>query len=64
MLKRNAEKEWKSLSEQFKAVTLIGPRQLGKTILSKYVRAEYKKYGQEGLSYGEVGKGIPMLPNL
>lgn len=37
MINREAEKELKNLSKQFKAVALVGPRQSGKTTLSKYV---------------------------
>jgi predicted AAA+ superfamily ATPase len=37
MIKRDAEKELRSLAKQFKAVAITGPRQSGKTTLAKYV---------------------------
>jgi uncharacterized protein len=37
MIKREAEKRLKSLSKQFKAVALVGPRQSGKTTLARHV---------------------------
>ena len=37
MIHRKAEKELRSLARQFKAVALTGPRQSGKTTLSRYV---------------------------
>ncbi len=37
MIKRNAEKELRILSKQFKAIAIVGPRQSGKTTLARYV---------------------------
>ena len=37
MIPREAEKELRSLSNQFKAIAIIGPRQSGKTTLAKFV---------------------------
>lgn len=37
MIKRDAERELRRLSKQFKAVAITGPRQSGKTTLAKYV---------------------------
>ncbi len=37
MINREAEKELKTLSAQFKAVALVGPRQSGKTTLARHV---------------------------
>ncbi|HRW63222.1 MAG TPA: ATP-binding protein [Bacteroidales bacterium] len=37
MIQRNAEKELRILSKQFKAIAIVGPRQSGKTTLARYV---------------------------
>ena len=37
MIKREAEEELRSLARQFKAVAVVGPRQSGKTTLTRYV---------------------------
>ena len=37
MIKRKAEKALRDLAGQFKAVAVIGPRQSGKTTLSRFV---------------------------
>lgn len=37
MIKRQAEKELRILSKQFKAIAIVGPRQSGKTTLARHV---------------------------
>jgi predicted AAA+ superfamily ATPase len=37
MIKREAESELINLAKQFKAVAVVGPRQSGKTTLTRYV---------------------------
>ena len=37
MIKREAEKELRVLSDQFKAIAIVGPRQSGKTTLARFV---------------------------
>ena len=37
MIKREVETELKRLAKQFKAVAVVGPRQSGKTTLTRYI---------------------------
>ena len=37
MIKREAEKELRVLSDQFKAIAIVGPRQSGKTTLARFI---------------------------
>lgn len=43
MTKREVEEELIKLAEQFKAVAVVGPRQSGKTTLTKHI-FHYKSY--------------------
>jgi predicted AAA+ superfamily ATPase len=58
-IKRNIEKEIKTLVKEFPIVALLGPRQSGKTTLSKYLFPKYKYVSLEDYDNRELAKNDP-----
>ena len=59
MIKREAESELINLARQFKAIAVIGPRQSGKTTLTRYVfhnKPYVKEKGERRKEKGERRK--------
>jgi predicted AAA+ superfamily ATPase len=60
MIKRNLTPKIIELLEKFPIVAITGPRQSGKTTLSKFVRPDYKYVNLENLSDREFAKTDPI----